>query len=61
MRRGICPYLCGMIENDSDIEEVVKRVVLRNMELSNPVSFLEAEKTSLEMEKASPDFDSGTP
>ena len=48
-----CPYLCGMIENDSDIEEVVKRVVLRNIELSNLVSFLEAEKASLEKEKAS--------
>ena len=42
-----------MIENDSKIEEIVKRVVLRNIELSNRVSFLEAEKLSLESEKAS--------
>ena len=42
-----------MTENNNDIEEVVKRVVLRNIELSNLVSFLEAEKVSLEAEKAS--------
>jgi transposase len=40
-------------ESFTDIEEVVKRVVLRNIELSKHVSFLEAEKTSLEAEKAS--------
>ena len=42
-----------MIGNIIDIEEVVKRVVLRNIELGKLVSSLEAEKMSLETEKAS--------
>ena len=36
----------------SDIEEVVKAVLFRNMELSNRISSLEAEKASIEAEKA---------
>jgi transposase len=38
---------------DSDIEKVVKMVLFRNMELSNLVSSLEAEKASLEAERES--------
>jgi transposase len=41
-----------MIENVSDIEEVIKMVLFRNMELSNRVSSLEKEKESLEAENA---------
>ncbi|MDR0205985.1 MAG: DUF6444 domain-containing protein [Bacteroidales bacterium] len=49
-----------MTENDIDMEEVVRRVISRNIELSSLVSFLEIEKASLvarngslETEKAS--------
>jgi transposase len=41
-----------MKEKDSDIEEVVRRVILHNIELSKLVSSLEAEKASLEVENA---------
>ena len=39
----------------SHIEEVVKTVLFRNMELSNRISSFEAEKASIEAEKALPD------
>ena len=49
-----CLYLCCMkeIENSIDIEQVVKRVLLRNIELSNLVSTLEAKNSTLEAENS---------
>ena len=43
-------YLRGMTTTISDIEEVVKVVLFRNMELSNRISSLEAEKALLDAE-----------
>jgi chaperonin cofactor prefoldin len=42
-----------MIENDSNIEEVIGRVVLRNIELSSLVPSLEAKNAALEVKKVS--------
>jgi hypothetical protein len=42
-----------MTENISDMEEVVRMVVLRNIELSKLVSSLEAKNAAIEVERAS--------
>ena len=46
------PYFCCMRETVNDIDEVIKAVLIRNVELSNRVSYLEMENASLEGEIA---------